>query len=238
MKRVLAAAITGTMIFAVGMQAGAAPSVTGGGAQQGNIPAEQVVETNAEQKKVGDLDYFLTEPLEEGTVTWGKIDSENYTEEEMTVINQLNDAIAETSVKDAFGELVDLTEMKLFALNGDEVDLEVEEIDLDQLLEELRFLSPVWELSFNGIEPTKENPVLCTFTVNNLTEDMEVYMLYECEEDGWELLTAEKAADNQVKVLVHGGTAPSALVYQLPEDVVDAAVGTSPVAEIETEVVE
>ncbi|MGI6018966.1 MAG: hypothetical protein ACOX8M_09265 [Marvinbryantia sp.] len=227
MKRVLAAAITGTMILAAGMQAGAAPSVTGGGAQQGNIPAGQVVE------QAEDLNEFTVEPLEEGTVIWEELDPENYTEEELEVINQLNEAEEDMSLKEAFGDLVDLTEMKLFVVNGDESEAEAAEIE--QLLSELRFLSPVWELKFDGIEPTKEKPVLCTFTANNLTEDMEVYVLFNCKEDGWELLETEKTEDNQVEVLIHSVSGPAALVYRMTEETEDAA-GTSPVAaETETE---
>lgn len=227
MKRVLAAAITGTMILAAGMQAGAAPSVTGGGAQQGNIPAGQVVE------QAEDLNEFTVEPLEKGTVIWEELDPENYTEEELEVINQLNEAEEDMSLKEAFGDLVDLTEMKLFLVNGDESEAEAAEIE--QLLSELRFLSPVWELKFDGIEPTKEKPVLCTFTANNLTEDMEVYVLYGCKEDGWELLETKKTEDNQVEVLIHSVSGPAALVYRMTEETEDAA-GTSPVAaETETE---
>lgn len=227
MKRVLAAAITGTMILAAGMQAGAAPSVTGGGAQQGNIPAGQVVE------QAEDLNEFTVEPLEEGTVIWEELDPENYTEEELEVINQLNEAEEDMSLKEAFGDLVDLTEMKLFVVNGDESEAEAAEIE--QLLSELRFLSPVWELKFDGIEPTKEKPVLCTFTANNLTEDMEVYVLFNCKEDGWELLETEKTEDSQVEVLIHSVSGPAALVYRMTEETEDAA-GTSPVAaETETE---
>lgn len=227
MKRVLAAAITGTMILAAGMQAGAAPSVTGGGAQQGNIPAGQVVE------QAEDLNEFTVEPLEEGTVIWEELDPENYTEEELEVINQLNEAEEDMSLKEAFGDLVDLTEMKLFVVNGDESEAEAAEIE--QLLSELRFLSPVWELKFDGIEPTKEKPVLCTFTANNLTEDMEVYVLFNCKEDGWELLETEKTEDNQVEVLIHSVSGPAALVYRMTEETENAA-GTSPVAaETETE---
>lgn len=227
MKRVLAAAITGTMILAAGMQAGAAPSVTGGGAQQGNIPAGQVVE------QAENLNEFTVEPLEEGTVIWEELDPENYTEEELEVINQLNEAEEDMSLKEAFGDLVDLTEMKLFLVNGDESEAEAAEIE--QLLSELRFLSPVWELKFDGIEPTKEKPVLCTFTANNLTEDMEVYVLYGCKEDGWELLETKKTEDNQVEVLIHSVSGPAALVYRMTEETEDAA-GTSPVAaETETE---
>ncbi len=236
MKRVLAAVLTGTMILSAGMQVWAAPSIQGGGAQQGDVPAEQVVEQQTEPEsgnlQVGELEEITAEPLPEGTVTWQDIAREKYSEEELAVIDALNNADAQTTVKDAFGDLADLTEMKLFDKDGEMNDQE----DVELLLSELNFLSPVWELVFDGVESTKENPVLCTFTVNNLTEDMEVYMLYDCEEDGWELLEAEQVADNQVKVAIHNTSAPAALVYRLKEELQDTAAGTSPVAaEEETE---
>lgn len=220
MKRVLAAAVTGTMLFAMGAQAVAAPSVTGGGAQPGEVPAELVK----------DLEGVVVEPLEQGTVVWDELNRENYSEEELEIIDSLNNADADVTVKEAFGDLVELAEMKLFVDNEEVLD-----VDVEKLLEDMYFLSPVWELTFDGIEPTKENPVICTFTANNMTEDMEVYMLYGCEEDGWELLNSEKAAENQVKVSVHSGNAPAALVYRLADETADEAAGTSPVAAEETE---
>ena len=91
MKRILAAAITGTMLLASVLPAAAAPSVQGGGAQQGNIPAQQVVDNLL----VGELENATVEPLEEGTVVWGELDREKYTEEELEVIDGLNNADAE-----------------------------------------------------------------------------------------------------------------------------------------------
>lgn len=229
MKRMLAAAITGTMLLASVLPAAAAPSIQGGGAQQGDIPAQQVVDNLL----VGELENATVEPLEEGTVVWQDLDREKYTEEELEVIDSLNEADAEVSVKEAFGDLIDLTLIKLFDKNVEVTD---EDFDVVEFLDELKFLSPVWELVFDGVEPTMENPVLCTFTVNNLTEDMEVYMLYKCEEHGWELLSTEKTADNQVEVAIHSTSAPAALVYRLAEEPEADAEGTSPVAaQAETE---
>ena len=235
MKRILAAAITGTMLLASVLPAAAAPSVQGGGAQQGDIPAQQVVEQepSTDNLVVGGLDNATVEPLEEGTVVWQDIDREKYTEEELEVVDSLNNADTEATVKDAFGDLIDLTLVKLFEKNVEVTD---EDFDVVEFLDELKFLSPVWELIFDGVEPTMENPVLCTFTVNNLTEDMEVYMLYKCEEHGWELLSTEKVADNQVEVAIHSTSAPTALVYRLAEEPEADAEGTSPVAaQAETE---
>ena len=89
MKRILAAALTGTMLLGLGLSVGAAPSIQGGGAQQGNIPAEQVVE----QDPVGSLEGAKVEQLAEGTVTWAENIRDNYTEEELAVIDSLNEDV-------------------------------------------------------------------------------------------------------------------------------------------------
>lgn len=239
MRRAIAAVVTGAMIMAMGTSVFALPSATGGGAQQGDIPSEQVVDKN----QVKNLEGAEVKPLEEGTVTWEELARENYTEEELKIIDSLNDAETDATVKEAFGDLVDIKSIKLF--EGIE---ENKEVNVEELLEKLHFLSPVWELKFDGVEPTKENPVICTFTANNLTEDMDVYMLYMCSEDGWELLkaeepeenkeeepTEEKQKENQVKFAIHSGSAPAVLVYGLEDEKTEEAEGTSPVVEEETE---
>ena len=58
-------------------------------------------------------------------------------------------------------------------------------------LSEFKFLSPVMNLIIEG-EPSEENIVEVTFTVNNLTDKIEPFMLHRCEEHGWEILKAEK----------------------------------------------
>ena len=68
-------------------------------------------------------------------------------------------------------------------------------------LSEFKFLSPVMNLIIEG-EPSEENIVEVTFTVNNLTDKIEPFMLHRCEEHGWEILKAEKVGDNQIKVSI------------------------------------
>ena len=84
-------------------------------------------------------------------------------------------------------------------------------------------------------------------------------MLYMCREDGWELLKAEEPEENkdeesteeeteesseepeenekknQVKIAIHSGSAPAALVYGLKDETTEEAEGTSPVVAEETE---
>ncbi|MDC7286873.1 hypothetical protein NXH76_03590 [Blautia schinkii] len=91
--------------------------------------------------------------------------------------------------------------------------------------EDLKILSPVADLVITGATPTKENPVDVTFTVNNATDDVEIYVLHYCEEHSWELLETEKEenADNQVKAPFHSAS-PVALVYtEKAADAADAA---------------
>ena len=91
--------------------------------------------------------------------------------------------------------------------------------------EDLRVLSPVFDMQLTGVTPTKENPVDVTFTVNNLTSDKTIFALHFCEEHGWELLEAEmvEGSDNQVKVSFHSAS-PVALVYaEEAADTADAA---------------
>ncbi|MDO4276909.1 MAG: hypothetical protein Q4D16_24885 [Eubacteriales bacterium] len=80
--------------------------------------------------------------------------------------------------------------------------------------EDLKVLAPVSDLVISGATPTKENPVDVTFTVNNVTDDVDVYVLHFCEEHNWELLETEKEgdSDNQIKAAFHSAS-PVALVY-------------------------
>ena len=72
-------------------------------------------------------------------------------------------------------------------------------------------------------EPTEENPIEVTFTVNNMTDNIQVDVLHFCEEHNWELLEGEKVGDNQVKASFHSAS-PIALIYkELPEEETEVA---------------
>lgn len=91
--------------------------------------------------------------------------------------------------------------------------------------EDIKILSPIVDLKISGATPTKENPLYVTFTVNNATDNVVIYVLHFCEEHGWELLETEKEenADNQVKAPFHSAS-PVALVYtEKAADAADAA---------------
>lgn len=158
----------------------------------------------------------------EGSVSWGEINAANYSAGLMYTVNRMNRAGARMSVRAAFGDEVDLTSVQVFDVLSEYVE------EGSELLSEMYFLSPVLELSFSDAAPTKENPVKVTFTANNMTPGMTVYVLYYCEEHGWELLETERTADNQVTAAFHSGTSLAALVYIDNGVITDVAKGVSP----------
>lgn len=86
-------------------------------------------------------------------------------------------------------------------------------------LEDLNVLTTAAYLKIEGAEPSEENPVEVSFTVNNITDDINVYVLYACEEHGWELLETKTGdAKNQVTAEFHSADGPVALVYTNKSD--------------------
>lgn len=155
--------------------------------------------------------------VSEGTVKIVDKVKEELAEEFGEGVGKLAEAIESASVENTLSELFEKAlapedfenlEIKLF--EGAE---EIEVVDLDSV----KILSPLVDLQIEGIEPSKENPVDVTFTVNNATDDIEVYVLHLCEEHDWELLTTEKTADNQIVAPFHS-LSPVALVYAEIED--------------------
>lgn len=137
-------------------------------------------------------------------------------------VDALNSASPEMSLKEAFGKfLKDVTPISLF----DRSSKNVEEEDED--LSQYKFLTPVMDIEIEDADPSSENPVEVTFTVNNLTDDVDVYALYYCEEhQKWELIPVNRIEGNQVSVMLHA-TSPIALVYKDKSLSMDAE-GTSP----------
>ena len=145
-------------------------------------------------------------------VTLSAVKEDTYEEELQTQVDALNNAPAESTVKDAFLTVFEETELPQVDLyNAGELSQE----DMD--LSEFKFLSPVMELSLET-EPTAEEPVDVTFTANNMTDQIEVFILHYCEEHNWEMLETEKISDNQVTATFHSAS-PVALIYrELPEE--------------------
>lgn len=155
----------------------------------------------------------------EGTISVVEKTKEELTAEFGEEAGKLAEAIESATVDSTLAELFEQAmtpedfenlEIKLFE-DGEEVEI----VDLDKV----KILSPLVELQIEGAEPTKEDPVDVTFTVNNATDDIVIYVLHLCEEHGWELLATEKTADNQVVVPFHSAPSLVALAYTEKEDV-------------------
>lgn len=89
-----------------------------------------------------------------------------------------------------------------------------------------KFLSPVMDITFDSVTPTADDPVRVTFVANNMTDNIQVDILYYCPEHGWEVLQGEKISDNQVAAYFHAGSSVMALIYREK----GATVGTSQVS--------
>lgn len=220
MKKMTAMALMTAMVMAMGTAALAAPSVQGGN-----------------ESYEASLSAGNTELGDDAWVQWDKFAEENlanYSEETQTLIQYVEDLEKGITVKQAFedfyGEkeivenLIDGETIKLFDTESEFVQDGFEEFD------QLLFLSPIRELTFHNVEPTEENPVKVDFRALDMTEDMEVYVLYRCEEHGWELLKTERTGeeqDKQVTASFHAGDSLAALVY-LDKSVEEESEGTSP----------
>lgn len=178
-----------------------------------NITAQTVPQNTEKKDLVGDIEV----ELETVGASLTKDVKNLYDEEIQKVVDALNSADAETTVKDAFVQILgeeNLPKIILHKLDGSQ------EEDID--LEEYKFISPVMDLKLEK-EPTEENPIEVTFTVNNMTDNIQVDVLHFCEEHNWELLEGEKVSDNQVKASFHSAS-PIALIYkELPEEETEVA---------------
>lgn len=197
MKRTAGVLVSLALIFMMGLQAIAAPSIVG------SLDMPHVSSSTGTAKLTPVTDGMYDEMLQEQ-------------------VDALNNANPAMSVKDAFGKfLKDVVPVSLFDESSKNVVVE------DEDLSKYKFLTPVMDLEIEGAEPSSENPIEVTFTVNNLTDDVEVYALYYCEEhQKWELIPVSKIEGNQVSVMLHA-TSPIALVYKDKSLDVDAE-GTSP----------
>lgn len=245
MKKLMKVAVSTTMVLSLGCQVMAAPSPNGGTIDPGQVVAQVTPRDGSEE----------TESMEGVRVVLRdtEINRENYSEEVLNVIDkvaELTEAVKEaqdtgeevepTYVSDILGQVYDLEDEE-FELRVYDLDsLHLEEEDGLELIKELRFLTEIVDITFEGIDPTEEKPVEVSFTVNNMTDKMIVYVLNYCDEHGWELLETTRTADNQIKAKFHANASLISFVYlesdevQLPE----TGVGTSPATgglEAETE---
>ena len=213
-RKQLAILMTAAAMLAMPVNAMAAGSISGA-VDYNNVTAttetEEESETGGTEQEalVGGNEEVSTETV---GVTLSAVKDDTYEEELQTQVDALNNAPAESTVRDAFLTVFEEAELPQVDLyNADELSQE----DMD--LSEFKFLSPVMELSLET-EPTAEEPVEVTFTANNMTDQIEVFILHYCDEHKWEMLETEKISDNQVTAAFHSAS-PVALVYrELPEE--------------------
>lgn len=197
MKKVMRALMAFSLLLMTGVQALAAPSIVGS-LDMPNVFSNQ------------------------GNATLTPVTDGMYDAKLQAQVDSLNNAKPSMSVKDAFGEhMKDIGAIPRYDSNGKKILAE------DEDMSQYKFLSPVMDLNIDGAAPSSDNPVKVTFTVNNLTDNIEVYVLYYCEEHGrWELVSTTRVSDNQVSASFHA-TSPVVLVYK--EKAAGAAEeGTSP----------
>lgn len=152
-----------------------------------------------------------------GKVTLSAVDLSKYSEELQRIIDRLNNARRSTTVKDAFGDALP-SPINLYGQNS----IIKRGIDLGLY----KFLSPVMDVTFDSVTPTADDPVRVTFVANNMTDNIQVDILYYCPEHGWEVLQGERISDNQVAAYFHAGSSVMALIYREK----GATVGTSQVS--------
>lgn len=213
-RKQLAILMAAVAVLAMPVNAMASGSISGA-VDYNNVTAttetEEESETGGTEQEalVGGNEEVSTETV---GVTLSAVKDDTYEEELQTQVDALNNAPAESTVRDAFLTVFEEAELPQVDLyNADELSQE----DMD--LSEFKFLSPVMELSLET-EPTAEEPVEVTFTANNMTDQIEVFILHYCEEHKWEMLETEKISDNQVTAAFHSAS-PVALIYrELPEE--------------------
>lgn len=202
--KVFKTVLTAAAVLSLSVNVMAAGSITDA-VDNNNVSAE--VTTRA---IVGGKTQFI---VEEVGVKMEEVKADTFPAEIQKEVDALNQADAETTLQAAFETIFSKDEMPqidLFNLEG----LKQENMNL----EDFKFLSPVMNLTIDET-PTEEKPVEVTFTVNNLTDKIEPFILHRCDKHGWELLETEKVSENQIKVAFHSPAGPIAVVYrELPEE--------------------
>lgn len=210
-KKVVAGMLAVTSAAVMSVSVMAAGSITDA-VDTNNVTAETTTQ-NTEPETVGGLKV----EVETVGATLSKDVANLYEEEIQKVVDALQAADADTTVKDAFLAIFGEEEMPVISFVKMDGTV-TEEIDLS----EYKFISPVMDLKLEK-EPTEENPVDVTFTANNTTDNIQVDVLHYCEEHNWEVLEGEKVSENQVKASFHSAS-PIALIYrELPEEETEVA---------------
>lgn len=136
--------------------------------------------------------------------------------EEQNVVNAIVDkSDGDTTVKSAFEMAgADWTQIDRY----DKSQVVEEHVDLGAY----KFLTSVYDISFEGITPTADNPIKVKFVVTNMTDNMVVDVLHYCSTvdadtgkvHGWEILTGTKLSSTELEAEFHSAS-PIALIYKL-----------------------
>lgn len=237
MKKMTVMILTVAIAMSVGSTAFAAPSVQGGSDGYGAGLSD-------DNTDIGD-DVW---------VEWNEfVEGENlrkHSEETQELIKYINNLEKGVSVKKAFEDFNREYETKETDNILDEETILVFDTESDfvqegfEYLDQMYFLSPMRDLVFYNIEPTPEKLIKVDFHALDLTDDMDVYVLYRCdtvekkdqngrkagEKHGWELLEAERTGeeqDKQVTACFHDDDSIAGLVY-IDKSVKERTEGTSP----------
>lgn len=233
--------------MSMSLQSLAAPSVTGGTIDQNQVTAVTVPREQLEAEASGEETSGQEGSIsvaETGTpvnviVFDQELDQRSYPEEIRKLIEAVDEARPETSVAALLAEAYEGVPEGLPDLDVyDTKSIYEEEKDGLELLQELTFLTEIASISFENVEPTEEEPVEVTFTVNNATDRMEIYVLNYCDEHGWELLETEinEENPNQLTARFHAKASLIAFVYREKEDetiLPEEGVGVAPGEETE-----
>lgn len=166
-KKIMAAVMTAGMILSVSVNTMASGSITDS-VDTNNVNANT---QTSQEGVVGNLNTVETQTV---GVTVSRVTEDMYEEEVQEQVNALNNATAESTVRDAFLTVFAEDELPVIDLYNKD-GMQQEKMDLS----EFKFLSSVMDLSLET-EPTEENPVEVTFTANNLTDNIEVFILHLC----------------------------------------------------------
>lgn len=204
-KQIVMMMAAAAVALAIPMNVMASGSISGA-LDTNNVTA--ATETGA--ANVGGMDQMTTEDV---GVTLSPVEADTYPEELQNQVDMLNNANGDLTLLDAFLMIYDEDELPQVDVYNGDGEVTLEDVDLS----EFKFLSPVMELLLET-EPTEENPVDVTFTANNMTDQIEVFVLHYCDGHEWEILEGEKISDNQLTAGFHSAS-PVALIYrELPEE--------------------
>ena len=173
-KKVMMTVLAAVSVLSMSANVMAAGSITNA------VDTNKVTASTVTKKIVGDKTEIATEDVD---VKLEEVEADTFETDIQKEVDILNQSDADTIVESAFETVFGVE-------NIPQVDFyEAAELTQENMdLSEFKFLSPVMNLIIEG-EPSEENIVEVTFTVNNLTDKIEPFMLHRCEAVSYTHLT-------------------------------------------------